>query len=265
MNDPSGIGQTLLKILVDEGPQSLPDIASKIPKEKRPSKKRNELLEIIGAELTKLRKVDGLVQYDVSFNQWTLTEKYQSPTEAETPAADEPAQMDTDSPAPGPVILDDDPADDPFADYLDDTDPRTFPPIHPYADLFPMMGVDELLALSADIKANGLLEPIVFWRGQLLDGRNRYIGCKRAGVEVREHHLPDDTDPFKYVFSKNIQRRQLNNVQKAVIAEKAATATKGRKKKDGGALSLDEASDIVGIGRSSTALVRQIKENDRVE
>jgi ParB-like chromosome segregation protein Spo0J len=34
-------------------------------------------------------------------------------------------------------------------------------PVHPVADLFPMMTNEELDDLAADIKANGLIQPIV--------------------------------------------------------------------------------------------------------
>jgi hypothetical protein len=173
------------------------------------------------------------------------------------------AQMDADPPKPASVILDGDPADQHlFVGYLGG-DPKDYPPIHPFADLVPIMPADELTLLSEDIKVNGLGEPVAFWRGQLLDGRNRYIACRMAEVEVVEEHLPNDEDPLGYVFRKNIRRRQLTIMQKAIVAEKAATATKGRKKKDGGALSLDQASDRVGVSRRSTAMVREIKEKDR--
>jgi ParB-like chromosome segregation protein Spo0J len=35
--------------------------------------------------------------------------------------------------------------------------------VHPAAALLPMMGDDELADLAADIKANGLQQPIVVW------------------------------------------------------------------------------------------------------
>ena len=57
-------------------------------------------------------------------------------------------------------------------------------PLHPIADLFPMMTDDELANLAADIKANGLIHPIVVDKdGLVIDGRNRDRACEIAGIE----------------------------------------------------------------------------------
>jgi len=56
---------------------------------------------------------------------------------------------------------------------------RSILPIHPAAELFPLMPPDELRALGEDIMKNGLTSPITLWRAdpkvraQMLDGRNR--------------------------------------------------------------------------------------------
>jgi ParB-like chromosome segregation protein Spo0J len=56
---------------------------------------------------------------------------------------------------------------------------------HPLANLFPPLEEKELDELTADIRANGLRENIVLHEGKILDGRNRYYACLRAGVEPR--------------------------------------------------------------------------------
>ena len=65
--------------------------------------------------------------------------------------------------------------------------------VHPFADKFPLMADDELAALGADIVANGLKHPIVFWdtnKGTpefqrfLIDGRNRLEAMERVGLDL---------------------------------------------------------------------------------
>src|SRR5262245_5638944 len=60
-------------------------------------------------------------------------------------------------------------------------------PIHPAADLFPLMSPEELKVLGEDIiKQMGLTSPIVWFkeRGRwwLLDGRNRLDAMEAAGI-----------------------------------------------------------------------------------
>lgn len=91
---------------------------------------------------------------------------------------------------------------------------------HPMANMFPLLEGKELDTLAESIKAIGLLEPIVRYEGMILDGRNRYLACKRAGYEFKEGdfiELFDNVDPFLYVVSKNIERRHLNQEQKREI------------------------------------------------
>jgi anti-sigma28 factor (negative regulator of flagellin synthesis) len=97
--------------------------------------------------------------------------------------------------------------------------------IHQYAELFPMMTAAELEALAADIAENGLLHPIVLWRGAILDGRNRLLACEKAGVEPRFEELirEGDTDldesrALRLVISANVQRRDLTAAQRAIVA-----------------------------------------------
>jgi ParB-like chromosome segregation protein Spo0J len=88
---------------------------------------------------------------------------------------------------------------------------------HPACTVFPQLSDDELKDLADDIAANGLRNPIVVWRGKILDGRNRYLACEIAEVEPRFTEFEGD-DPIGWVISQNLQRRHLTASQKALVA-----------------------------------------------
>lgn len=90
---------------------------------------------------------------------------------------------------------------------------------HPAADLFPMMPDDELQALADDIATNGLNQPVVIYKGQILDGRNRAKACGLAGVEVETEEWSDPgCGPVAWVVSQNVRRRHLTATQRAALA-----------------------------------------------
>lgn len=88
---------------------------------------------------------------------------------------------------------------------------------HELANIFPMIPKEELEQLTADVKANGLLEPITVYQGKILDGRNRFIACQLAYTEP-EFVPYTGPDPLTFVISKNIQRRHLTSSQRATLA-----------------------------------------------
>ena len=89
-------------------------------------------------------------------------------------------------------------------------------PVHPIADLFPMMTDEELADLAADIKANGLIHPIVLDKaGRIIDGRNRARACEIAGIEPTTVLFEGD-DPRAYIIASNISRRHLTKGQQAM-------------------------------------------------
>jgi len=97
------------------------------------------------------------------------------------------------------------------------TQTKQLPP-HPAASLFPMMGEVALRELAEDIKANGQIEPIWTYEGQILDGRNRYLACGMAGVEPRMQEYNGTGSPVAFVLSINLHRRHLTPEQKAAVA-----------------------------------------------
>lgn len=89
---------------------------------------------------------------------------------------------------------------------------------HPLSELFPLMQGREFDELVADIKANGLREPIWTYQGQILDGRNRWLACEKAGVAQRPMREYTGDDPLGFVVSLNLHRRHLTEGQKAALA-----------------------------------------------
>ena len=92
---------------------------------------------------------------------------------------------------------------------------------HEYADIFPILPLEELDTLAADIKANGLLESITLYEGKILDGRNRWLACASTAVEPRFLQYTGD-DPLGFVVSKNLHRRHLGETQRMVVAARLA-------------------------------------------
>ena len=89
---------------------------------------------------------------------------------------------------------------------------------HELSRAFPAMLPEELQALRQDIKANGLLSPIVKYQGEILDGWHRLGVCLTEGVEPRYIDLEEGLDPVRYVMSVNLHRRHLTGSQRASAA-----------------------------------------------
>ena len=95
------------------------------------------------------------------------------------------------------------------------------PPIHPAASIFPMLSDAELNVLAEDIKTNGLHEEIVTFKGQVIDGRNRLEGCRRAGLPPRYREWDGEGSLVGWILSANLHRRHLTNQQRAMVAARA--------------------------------------------
>ncbi len=139
---------------------------------------------------------------------------------------------------------------------FEDADPRALEAmgykIHAAAALLPLMADPELAELTADIKKNGQRLPITRnWDGVILDGRNRIIACRRAGVEPKYVTFEEGSEAeVGYIISVNIPRRHLTVKQRCKLAVRfiplfEAEAKKRQKGGQGGVLlsaNLREAS-----------------------
>ena len=92
--------------------------------------------------------------------------------------------------------------------------------LHPLCTLFPRMGGAEFDSLVADIKTNGLSQPITLHNGFILDGGNRYRACMEAGIEPRFVEF-EGASVVSFVLSANLHRRHMTAGQQAAIVASA--------------------------------------------
>ena len=94
-------------------------------------------------------------------------------------------------------------------------------PVHPAAELYPMLEGDERSELARSIGANGQRHAVALWLDDdgtewLIDGRNRALACLDAGVEIDAVRV--EGSPWQYVLDANSHRRHLPAGQRASIA-----------------------------------------------
>lgn len=88
---------------------------------------------------------------------------------------------------------------------------------HPASCIFPMLDESGLQSLADDIRQHGQREPVVLFEGMVLDGRNRWMACKMAGIAPKTREFTGTrTAALAYVWSLNFERRHLNDSQSAI-------------------------------------------------
>lgn len=145
---------------------------------------------------------------------------------------------------------------------------------HPAAELFPMMPQDQYAAFKEDIRRNGFEQNIVLYKGQILDGRNRYKAAVELNMldELPIAEIDDDTkiDPYQYVISRNLHRRHLNESQRAKIAAKLAKLKHGGDRKSDeikGQIcpSIKQAAEMLQVSPSSVKNAKVVEEHGSPE
>jgi hypothetical protein len=136
-------------------------------------------------------------------------------------------------------------------------------PVHPAADLFDMMPIEELKALGEDIKNSGLQTPVVVdgRRRHLLDGRKRLDAMEMIGIEIISANgiltvptvtAPPDADPYAFVASANLHRRHLSHEEKRRAAGKLLEANPEASNR--------QIAEQIGFDHKTVGKIRQEKE-----
>lgn len=137
---------------------------------------------------------------------------------------------------------------------------------HPCAEIFPLMQGAEFEALVSDIKANGLRQPIILYEEKILDGRNRWRACEKAGVEAKTKNWLGG-DPLAYVISLNLTRRHLSESQRAMVGARIATLQHGgdRSKSPIGGLTQEQSAEKLNVGKKSVERARAVLDSGTPE
>ena len=136
------------------------------------------------------------------------------------------------------------------------------------ANVFPLMADRDLDRLATDIKEHGLRVPIVLHPdGRILDGRNRFRACVRAGVEPRFETWRARGSVVAYVLSLNLHRRHLDESQRAMVAARIANLDEGRPR---GTASIEavpqpRAAAMLNVSRASVQRAREVLERGTPE
>lgn len=147
---------------------------------------------------------------------------------------------------------------------------------HEAAQIVPRMRPDEWKAFLEDVRANGVIEPLVIQRdGPVLDGRHRLDAARECGFEVvpyREVEL-SEREQVDFVIRSAVIRRHLSDDQRAMLANylreqigdeskrtRSAKAGAGNRKK-GKNLEVTSASKIKERARKQAAEALNVPES----
>lgn len=142
---------------------------------------------------------------------------------------------------------------------------------HEVANLFPLIEGQEFEELVKDIKENGLQQPIWTYQGKIIDGRNRYRACMRAGIEPRFQEWDGKGSLVAFSVSLNVKRRHLTPSQLSVIAlsvekqlsvEAAERQNLGQKIDQGlSGRSAHQAADMLGTNHEYVSTAKRIEKS----
>jgi protein gp37/ParB-like chromosome segregation protein Spo0J len=144
--------------------------------------------------------------------------------------------------------------------------------VHPAAAEFPLLDDERMAELVASVRERGIIHPIMLTADgkTIVEGRNRYLACIKAGVEPRFKTLPStmtEADIIQYIADANLQRRDLEAGQRAVIflalneqKEKALADEAKERQREGGKQKVAQTSgQAKRAERTDDKLAKQAK------
>lgn len=147
-------------------------------------------------------------------------------------------------------------------------------PVHPVADVFPLLSGKDFEDLKQDIAKHGQLEPIAIdEHGSIIDGRNRYAVCQALGLAPKakrfsQEDLASHGGVTAFIISKNLRRRHLDASQRAMVASRLATLHQGETKTATDteiSVSQPEAAHLMRVSTDLVQMARVVDERGAPE
>jgi hypothetical protein len=132
--------------------------------------------------------------------------------------------------------------------------------LHPACCAWPQVSDKELQELAADVRANGLHEPLTLTPdGLLLDGRNRMLACEIPGVTPAT--IIHAGEPVLYSLIRNKHRRHMSVDQIALAAARLVTTEQGMNQHEVSSnepTSIAAAAKAVGVPETAIKSARTV-------
>jgi hypothetical protein len=142
-----------------------------------------------------------------------------------------------------------------------------YPP-HPAASIFPMIKGKAYDEMREDIRAKGLLFPVVLAQHEnqwcVLDGRNREKASLELGLKPRYDYY-DGKDPIGYVVSANLTRREMSTWERADAANALAELKQGRKPAGAAGITQRDAAEKLGTSERSAQQAKRVRKEGAPE
>ena len=148
-------------------------------------------------------------------------------------------------------------------------------PAHSAAALFPPMAAGEYAALVQSVADEGVLSPVIVWRGQVVDGVHRLRAARDCGLSAADVPVADCSglEPAAMlgrVVAANIERRHLSASQRAAVADRLAAGSSwgGRRRGAGGSgddVRVAAAAAACDVSPASVGRARRVRVNGAPE
>jgi hypothetical protein len=98
--------------------------------------------------------------------------------------------------------------------------------------LIPPLAAEELAQLRSNIITEGCRDPLVTWRGVIIDGHNRFEICTTNGIEFKEvtKDFDERSSAIEWIIRNQFGRRNLSPYERTRLALRLEEAIKERAK-----------------------------------